>query len=409
MSDPSSSSPRVEIAGSDRYIDPHWDFVGTGELSTPTEVTVYVRDPAGPAQAGAAGSAGAPMSREEYQAAHRATDADIQGVIDFAATHGLAVGDVSPERRSILLTGTVGAIAEAFGADIGLYSHPGGVFRGRSGPLTVPSHLAPVITGVFGLDNRMAARAQFRPAAAPAVQYTPPQVAKAYNFPTSVTGAGQCVAILEFGGGFRVADINAYFNQIGVPTPTVVAVSVDGGVNSPSTPNTADAEVMLDIDVVGGVAPGAKIAVYFAPNTEQGFVDAVTTATHDAINRPSVISISWGGPEANWTQQAIQQIEQAFAAATAMGVTVTSASGDNGSADRLTDGKQHTDFPSSAPHAVGCGGTSLFATGSQITSETVWNSGPGGGATGGGISDVWPVPPYQPTASLPPSVNDGQR
>ncbi|MDQ6948408.1 MAG: S53 family peptidase, partial [Actinomycetota bacterium] len=409
MSNPSSSPPRTEVAGSARYIDPSWQFLGTGELSAPAEVSVYVRDPAGSAHSGRPGSAGAVVSREEYQAAHRATDADLQAVFDFAADHGLAVADVRPERRSVLLTGTVAALSEAFGTEVGLYSHPGGVFRGRSGPLTVPAHLGPVITGVFGLDNRIAARAQIRPAASPAVQYTPTQVAKAYNFPTSVTGAGECVAILEFGGGYRMADITAYFNQLGLPTPSVQAVSVDGGVNSPSTPNTADSEVMLDIDVVGGVAPGAKIVVYFAPNSEQGFVDAITAAAHDTINKPSVISISWGGAESNWTQQAIQQVEQAFIAATAMGVTACTACGDNGSADRVADGKQHTDFPASAPHALGCGGTSLQATGSQITSETVWNNGPTGGATGGGISDVWPVPAYQPSAILPPSANDGQK
>ncbi|MDQ1364265.1 MAG: kumamolisin, partial [Acidimicrobiaceae bacterium] len=405
MSDSSSLSPRAEVNGSSRAVDPEWERVGPADPTAPATVTVYVRDPAGEADTGSA----TPATREEYQAVHRATDEDIAGIRDFASAYGLAVGEVSPERRSIQLTGTVEALAEAFGADVALYRHPEiGVFRGRTGPLTVPAHLAPVISGVFGLDNRMAARAQFRPATTPAVQYTPPQVAQAYNFPTSVTGAGECVAILEFGGGYRVADITAYFKQIGVPVPSVVAVSVDGGTNSPSTADTADGEVMLDIDVVGGIAPEAKIAVYFAPNSEQGFVDAITIAANDKTNKPSVISISWGGPESSWTQQAIQQIEQAFIAATAMGVTVTAASGDNGSSDGQTDGKQHADFPSSAPHALGCGGTSLQASGAQISSETVWNNGSSGGATGGGISDVWPVPTYQQGVTLPPSVNDGK-
>jgi len=377
--------------------------VGDADPTTLALVSVYLRDPAGSPDVPTG------VSREEYQVAHRATDADIQSVLDFAAEYGLAVGEVSPERRSIQLTGTVGALSQAFGTSVGLFAHPEtGVFRGRTGPVTVPSHLGPVVTGVFGLDNRMAARAHFRPSAGPAVQYLPPQVAQAYNFPTSVTGAGECVAILEFGGGFRVADLTAYFQQIGIKAPTVVAVSVDGGTNAPSTADTADAEVMLDIEVIGGLAPAAKIVVYFAPNSEQGFVDAITTAANDTTNRPSVISISWGGPENSWTQQAIQQIEQACTAATTVGVTVTAAAGDNGSTDGQSDGKQHADFPASAPHILGCGGTSLQANGTQITSETVWNSGISGGATGGGISDVWPAPSYQQNIGLPPSVNDGQ-
>jgi kumamolisin len=404
MSDPANSAPRVEIAGSRREL-PAADRVGPVDPTATATVTVYVRDPAPSPEVSDPGPV---MSREEFQAAHSAAPADLSAVLDLAATFGVAVGEVSAGRRSVQLFGTVAALSEAFGADIALYRHPDtGIFRGRTGPLTVPATVAPVITGVFGLDDRTAARAQFRPSANPAIQYIPPQVAQAYHFPTTVDGAGQCVGIVELGGGFRVADLTAYFAQIGVAQPTVVAVSVDGGANVPGTPNGPDGEVMLDIEVIGGLAPGARIAVYFAPNTDQGFVDAITTAVHDTTNRPSVISISWGAPESSWTQQAMQQMEDAFVAAAAVGVTITAASGDNGSTDGVTDGKQHVDFPASAPHALACGGTALQASGQQITSETVWNSGAGGGATGGGISDVWPVPAYQQSVTLPPSVNDG--
>ncbi|MDP9074760.1 MAG: S53 family peptidase, partial [Actinomycetota bacterium] len=350
-----------------------------------------------------------PLSREEFQTAHAARPDDVQAVQEFAAQHGLAVGEIHPERRSIQLTGSLAALGQAFGATLLLYHHPAdGEYRGYQGPLTVPSPLGQVITGVFGLEDRVVARAQFRPAASPSTQFTPPQLAQAYNFPAGYTGAGQCVAILEFGGGFRPEDIAAYFQQIGVSQPTVVAVSVDGAANSPSTSSGPDGEVMLDIEVIGGLAPGALIAVYFAPNSEQGFIDAISTAAHDTVRKPSVISISWGGPENNWSAQARQQIEQGFTDAGAMGVTVTAASGDNGSSDGVNDGSQHTDFPSSAPHALACGGTDLQVSGGKISGQSVWNSGAGGGATGGGISDVFPVPAYQQGISLPPSVNDGQ-
>jgi kumamolisin len=70
----------------------------------------------------------------------------------------------------------------------------------------------------------------------------------------------------------------------------------------------------------------------------------------------------------------------------------------------VTDGQQHVDFPASAPHALGCGGTSLTASGATIQSEVVWND-PGDGATGGGISRQFPVPSYQANANLPVNVD----
>src|SRR5580704_850429 len=306
MSDPSTSSDRVEVVGSARAIDPSWEQIGPSDPTAPASVTVYVRDPGDSGE----GDPDVTLTREEYQEVHQADDADILSVLDFAAASGLSVADISPQRRSVQLQGTVGALGQAFGAELNDYRHPvNGVFRGRNGPLTVPTDLAPIIAGVFGLDNRMAARAQFRPAAAPTVQYTPPQVAEAYGFPTTVTGAGECVAIVELGGGYQVADITAYFKSLNLPAPSVSSVSVDGGTNSPSTADSADGEVMLDIEVVGALANGAKIVVYFAPNPEQGFVDAITTAANDTTNKPSVMSISWGGPENSWTSPATTQIE----------------------------------------------------------------------------------------------------
>jgi kumamolisin len=171
---------------------------------------------------------------------------------------------------------------------------------------------------------------------------------------------------------------------------------VDHGKNQPTgDPNGPDGEVMLDIEVVGAVAPQASIAVYFAPNTDAGFLDAITTAIHDAVNKPSVISISWGGPESSWTQQSMTAFDDAFQAAAAMGITVCVASGDNGSSDGVTDGADHVDFPASSPHVLACGGTSIQVSGNNITTETVWNDGAQGGASGGGVSTVFPLPPWQ--------------
>lgn len=355
------------------------------------------------------------LSREEAAQQFGASPEDIAKIEEFAHEYNLDVVQTSAARRSVVLSGTVADISEAFGVELSEYEHQDSTYRGRTGPVHVPAEIASIVEGVFGLDNRPQARTHFRPLirdghiASPhagGTSYTPVQIAQLYNFPTGTTGQGQTIALIELGGGYRATDIKAYFTQLKITSPKVVAVSVDNGHNKPTGSDTGpDGEVMLDIEVAGAVAPGAQIVVYFAPNTDQGFLDAITTAIHDTQHKPSIISISWGGPESSWTQQALQSFDQAFQVAGTMGITVCCAAGDNGSTDGATDGNNHVDFPASSPHALACGGTSLQGSGNNITSETVWNDGANGGATGGGVSDTFPLPDYQKNAKVPPSAN----
>ena len=359
------------------------------------------------------------LTHEEFAAAHGADPADLEKVEEFAHEHGLDVVEVSPAQRRLVLSGTVAAFSKAFGVSLARYKHPRGTYRGRTGFVRVPEDLASIIEGVFGLDNRPQAQPHLRlydgkkgavRPRARGISYTPPQIAKLYDFPTGINGKGQCIAIVELGGGYRSTDIKAYFRKLGISMPVVIARSVDGGHNQPTgNPNGADGEVMLDIEVAGALAPGAKIVVYFAPNTDAGFLDAVSTAIHDTLNKPSVVSISWGAAEIDWTNQAMQAMDKAFQDAAALGVTVCCASGDNGSTDGVNDGRLHIDFPASSPYALACGGTRLEGSGNAIMKEIVWNEGIGGGATGGGISDVFDLPKWQANAKIPPSANPGGR
>jgi len=358
------------------------------------------------------------LKRDEFKDLHGADPRDLEKIRAFARRHGLTIVAEHLARRSVVLSGTAAAMSDAFGVELARYEDAGRTFRGRSGPIYVPAEVAPLVEGVFGLDDRPQAKPHFRrgtarggavatavaPRAAGLV-YTPPQLAGLYDFPSG-TGRGQCIGIIELGGGYRPADLNTYFAQLNLPTPQVVDVSVDGGQNTPTTPDSADGEVLLDIEVAGAIASGARIAVYFAPNTDRGFLDAVTTAVHDSTNAPSVISISWGAAEANWTQQALLSFDQAFQEAAALGVTVCCAAGDDGSSDGVQDGEPHVDFPASSTFALGCGGTSLASTGTSITSEVVWND-PGDGATGGGVSRQFALPSWQATAGVPPSPSPG--
>ena len=403
---------RVTVPGSERTLDPAHRRLSDVDGGQQIEVTVYVRARAAPDWVDEAATRSPAqrriLSRDEWADAHGADDADLNAVAEFAHDNGLDSVSVESARRAVILRGSVDSVTAAFEADLlGLFEHPTGVhYRGRQGGLTVPTDLDGIVTGVFGIDDRPQAQPRIRFATEPAASYTPVQVGQAYDFPPGATGVGERVGIIELGGGYDTTDLTAYFDGLGLTTPSISSVSVDGGTNSPGVDTNADGEVMLDIEVVGSVAPSASIVVYFAPNTDQGFLDAISMAVHDTTNSPSVISISWGGPEDSWTSQARAQMEQTLTAAGGLGVTVTSAAGDGGSTDGVDDGQQHVDFPASAPHALACGGTSLQASGSQITDETVWNDAEG--ATGGGVSVEFALPSYQAQAGVPDNVDTGE-
>jgi len=333
------------------------------------------------------------MSREEYGAKYGAAQADLDQVAGFARSQGLTVVESSGPRRTVVLSGTVAQINRAFSVSLRRYQTAGETYRGYEGKVTLPEGLAGVVEEVHGLDNRQVSRPMFRAVAAgqTTTPLTPPQVAKLYGFPTN-SAAGQTIAILEFGGGYKTSDIQAYFqNTVHQAVPTVTAVGVDGAKNSPG--QSADTEVILDIDVAGSVAPGAKIVVYFAPNTVQGWIDAITTALHDTTNKPSVISISWAGGESGWGSS-IQNVSSAIAEAHAMGVTLFVSSGDGGSGNPA-----EVLYPASDPGVTGCGGVTVENVSGSSFAEVTW------AGSGGGISNAFAKPWWQSWANIPTSVN----
>jgi kumamolisin len=357
------------------------------------------------------------MSREDFAAAHGAAPADLAKVKAFAAANKLKVVSASAAERSVKLSGSVKAVSAAFDVKLMNYAHPDGDYRGRIGSVHLPASLANVVQGVFGLDNRRQARPHISrkkngktPTSGP-VPFTAPQVAALYDFPPGTDGTGECIGIIEFGGGYSTSDLASYFKKVGIPVPAITSVAVDGVANKPGSDPDSDGEVALDIEVAGSIAPGARFVVYFAPFTERGWVDVLTAAMNDTVNRPSVVSISWGFAEGapiqgfEWTQQTVQAVNETLQAAAAMGVTVCVASGDDGSNDQVSDGHAHVDYPASSPYVLGCGGTRLLAAKNAISSEVVWNDGAGSGG-GGGISDMNALPTWQ-AGIVPPSVNPG--
>jgi kumamolisin len=357
---------------------------------------------------------GAPLSGEEIAARFGADPADAALVGATLTALGLRVLNTDLASRRIRISGTVANIGRVFGTSVSsgtAGNDSGAIHRIRTGGLSIPAQLDGIITAVLGIDDRPQARAQFRvsTSSAATVSYTPVQLGELYKFPAGTDGAGQTIAIIELGGGYETADLKTYFSGLGVGSPSVSAVGVDGAKNEPGKdPTGADGEVLLDIEVIGALSPAAKILVYFAPNTDAGFVDAVSDAAH-ANPAPTAMSISWGQSEDQWTAQARTALDNALLDAAALGVTVTAAAGDNGSTDGSDDGAQHADFPASSPHALACGGTSLHAKGTAIATETVWNDGAGGGATGGGVSDVFALPSWQKGVGVPAAKKPGGR
>jgi len=459
---------RKPVAGSTKQPLPGARVIGKVDPHEQIEVTVLLRSR--PTSANVRSDIEDPMAmgaqlpeqrrylnRDEFAAQRGADPADIAKVEAFARDHNLTVTETSIPRRTVKVAGTIADLTAAFQPDLKKYRVGQRVFRGRTGPISVPADLASAVVGVLGLDNRPVARPHLRfladepgargqraagrkptssaatgksratiknitPRNAPDGSFTPPEVAKLYGFPLGLDGGGQCIALIELndvdnggnvtGTGFSAADLNAYFKKLKIPAPHVAAVGVDGGANKPGPDPNADGEVMLDIEVAGAVSPGASIAVYFAPNTDQGFIDAVSTALHDTVRKPSVISISWGGPEDSWTQQSLNAFNQVLQDAAALGVTVCVAAGDNGSSDlplddghghRLRDGLPHVDFPAASPFTLACGGTKLLGSGTSIQSEAVWNEGDRGGAGGGGVSNFFARPSYQGRSAVPKS------
>ncbi len=380
----------LPVPGSRRRALPGARRMGDADPAQPVFVTVVLRSGDDPGTGDAA-------------------QADVDRVRRLASGSGLEVVSVNLPARSVRLRGTTAGMQSAFGVMLGVYRADGLTYRGREGSIYIPADLDGVVVAVLGLDNRPQARAHFKiagvagaPSTGPRITphaksrgMTPRDVAAAYEFPTDVTGAGQTVAIIELGGGYRRADLRAYFKAAGLAMPAVEAVGVDGARNTPG--DDADSEVMLDIEVIGAVAQGASMVVYFGPNTTDGFYDAIAAAVHDDVRKPSVISISWGQAESGWTASQLDAYDALFIDALARGITVFAAAGDSGATDGADDGAVHVDFPASSPSVIGCGGTKLLPA-----DETVWNElATDDGATGGGFSAHFAPPVFQLEAGVP--------
>lgn len=367
--------------------------VSRTDPATPITLSLYLRDRTGSTSR---------LQRDELSSWREKQHArDVELVRVFARDHDLEVEHVDHARRFVRLTGPADAMERAFEAELYEHDHSGGTFRAPVCELTVPSEVHDCVLAVLGLEDRSI----LQPRQAVGERgHLPTEFAKFYRFPGGYTGKGQTIVLFEFGGGYKQSDLEAAAGAMGIAVPEVKDVSVDGGRNALGS--RFDTEVTLDIQIAMGAAPEARLLVYFSASSEQGMIDAISTAIHDAQNKADVISISWGFPEERWSKQALRALDQVLVDAGRLGVTVIAASGDGLAGGGLNNGKVNVDFPASSPHALACGGTTLTIDDDEISGEVVWNDRNRQG-TGGGVSVEFSRPDYQANTNVPTSLDTG--
>jgi kumamolisin len=361
------------------------------------KVTVYLQLPL--AERHDAGSAAdlakllVPITRQELAERRQIEYRDAMAAFEvFTSQHGLAMHANLAQRR-IQLTGPAEKLAALFGAAVAM-----------------PPEIAPWISAVTGFGQRpLALRANAESGGGHGLW--PTEVAALYGMPLDGDhdGEGQCVGIIALGGGYLPSDLEAAVTAMKRPKPEIILRSVSGANNNHGDGTDLDKELALDLQVLAGIVPAARIVIYFTDNSQQGLAEAIHQAVFDDVNGPQVLSISWGSAEKYWSDGAREAMQAALADAVRLRVTVVAASGDLLATAGETDGKAHVQFPGSSPYVLCCGGTRIAPPPGDagIDPETVWNDGSAG--TGGGISDIFSAPDYQANVSLPPSFNDDGR
>jgi len=349
------------------------------------------------------------LGHDEYVYQFGAVKDEVILVADWATDNRLTVEEANVNSATVKLSGTAEQYNNIFNITLQTVTEDDRTYITHSGTITIPTDIDAVVDLILGLDNSVnfshnaildtTTPGDLNPnvIASP----TPVDLALAYKFPRApggdlVQGKGACVAIIELGGGWTTQNLTSTFGRISQPNPTVVDVSVDGGVNDGGADVGSSGEVMLDIYCVGAVAPAAKIAMYFAPNSYQGFIDTIIAPTNDTVNNPSVISVSWGTTDTNWSGTSITAFEAALAAAVVKGITVFIAAGDYGVRAISSSPTYTVQYPGTSPYCVCAGGTVISINDNySIASEVPWGTSGGSFAGGGGVSGIFSVPAWQ--------------
>lgn len=318
----------------------------------------------------------------------------VSQVVNFLKAGGLTVTKIYKNKLLITAQGTNAQLAAVFGSPIHTFQKLGQTYEAPLSATAVPAQLAGLVKGVHGLNARpimksnairqvnagaAAGEAKLAPtrvptpaAAATAIpgEYTTADLANQYNitplYQAGITGAGKTIGIATL-AAYRQSDAFAYWNSLGLTTNPnrITDVLVDGGASTGYGVGTEGAgETTLDVQQSGGVAPGANMRVYVAPNTDAGFLDVFAQPIDE--NLVDTLSISWGSPEITNDSAATDALHVVFLQAAAQGIPVIAAAGDAGAYD-INRSYQYpdcttllsVDYPAADPLVLAAGGTTL--------------------------------------------------
>jgi uncharacterized repeat protein (TIGR01451 family) len=349
------------------------------------------------------------LAPADFAAQFGPTEQDYQAVVAFAQSHGLTVAATHANRMLIEVNAKAADVENAFNVTLHTYRHPteNRTFYSPDTEPTVPAALP--VADISGLNNyarphpklRLQATnapSSFQPRAGsgPGGNYMGYDFRAAYVPGTTLTGAGQQIALVQFDGYFA-SDIALYAQQAGLPTVALTNILLNGFNGSP-TFNGGEVEVSLDIEMVISMAPGlSQVMVY--EGDPYNFLPNVVLNQIAVDNAARQVSCSWG-----WTGGPNTTSEQIFQQMAVQGQSFYNASGDS---DAFLPGEVDSPFgfgfPSCSPNITQVGGTTLTTVGpvGAYVSEQVWNWGQtygiiyDGVGSCGGISDHYPTPSWQ--------------
>jgi kumamolisin len=327
------------------------------------------------------------------------------------ASHGLTA--LAPRDGLVLrLTGSRRQVEAALGLRLLTSDGPREALFYPDREPSLPPPLDAYVAAVYGLDNLGRAERLVIPSPANGgIGFLPDDIARLYHFPPELSGRGETIALPEFGSGYAPDDVAAFWSQTGRPRSLPRVVSVAGSANDQGQGGPADVEATLDVEWAGAMAPGAELVVYEAPvgSTFASFAEALTLALHavltDEVHHPSVVSLSYGDGECSFPARLVQGWDALCRLLGLGGVSVFAAAGDQGSYglhQPIGPLEPHVDVPAALPSLTAVGGTTvLLGPDGSRCQERAWSDTNGNGATGGGISQLFPVPPYQAGVPLP--------
>jgi subtilase family serine protease len=345
------------------------------------------------------------ITAQQFASLYGQTPAAVAQVVSFLQSKGFTITQVHANNLLVSAQGTNAQIAAAFGTTVHNYSLLGVAYQGPATKPVIPAALASIVSNVAGISNKSnflkhtavvpntgALAGDVKPSAsignAPG-SYTVTDLAAKYNinplYAKGLSGAGKTIGIATL-AGYNQSDAYAYWSQLGLSvSPTrITDIKVDGGPLAKDGPGSeGSGETTLDVEQSGGVAPGANVRVYLAPNTDAGFIDVFSKAINEDL--VDVLSVSWGSPEIVYDTDTLSVYHGIFEQAAAQGIPVIAAAGDAGAFDI---NRSYTypacttllsvDFPAADPFVLAAGGTTLPNTVQHkfgpvtVTTERAW-------------------------------------